>query len=137
MFPNFPSHHEADSPQKLKLRSPDAADTEEPVEVVHCEAEHFRIAASILTDLQHPVRNLFPHVMLDLRLNRQEVVSRGRKIFGLFSQKSFEDSVISKDDWVVVRTSCERCHRRHQNRHCRFQEYGSSQKSNFPLLRFC
>ena len=67
-----------DTPCMLDL----PADGEEPVHVVHGEAEDLRLAAQLLADLQHPVGHDLPHVGHHLHLHRPEVVGRRRKIPG-------------------------------------------------------
>ena len=58
----------------------DVANGEESVEVVYCKTEHLRSTVLFLADLQHPVRHLLPHVRLQVRLHRREIVLAGRRM---------------------------------------------------------
>ena len=66
---------EADGAEQLELALLDVHLGEEAVHVVDGEVKDVGLALLLLRDLQHPVGDDLPHVRLDLRLHRREVVS--------------------------------------------------------------
>ena len=56
--------------------SDEPANGEESVHEVHGQAEDLRLAAELLTNLQHPVRYYLSHVRFNLYLNLTEVLAR-------------------------------------------------------------
>ena len=78
VLPDLPGDEEADGGEELQLAPLDGALGEEAVQVVHGQAEHLGLRVLRLCNLQHPLRNLLPHLRLHLFVHgstglRQEI----------------------------------------------------------------
>jgi hypothetical protein len=126
VFPNLPCDHQTNGSQQLKLGPPDPTDAQEPIQIVHGQAENFRIAVSIFANFQHPIGDLLPHVLLDLSLDGGKVVPRDGQVLCLLPEQRFQDSIVAKNHWIGVGASSKRrrrrCRRWNQHGHGLFPE---------------
>lgn len=89
----------ADRTQELQLRLSGGDAGQVAIQVVHGQGEDFLLAALLLTDLQHPVRQHLPHVRLDLPLHTLEVGGAGHVTL-LQAEQALQDTLVPEQPRV-------------------------------------